>query len=402
MVSLQIARSLKGFRCVRLGLVEHEFMPPEQAVLALRRGQSPVWFDEDHWSNVQVDANGHVIVHPFQDDDDSDDDYLDWIENVTTMDPKYGSRNTSVGAVLDVCRNDSSWLLQDGPAVEFLGLVSKLSPRFTDLDVMAAARTADVVPKGRIVESQSGQPPGFTAATLEIGTYTAHRGFKRLETVLDKPRVHHVCIEEVSDSWIMEEATILRQYDIFEYIVAQTTDHTSYTPKLLTTTTGWRSYELRRGTCKIRWHRMSMQGPVKAWQQLRQHATRLVRAFGCRDRALAVVLGVIFSCKIMCNKVKCGLSGNYDHRVDSTCPGNSWDTLYYHRNPTTRDDPRAFWGFYSTSPDPRTPCPVFHAQGQPMKYKLILSFLRMSDGYDYRYESMVRDGLQSMPGSFKD
>ncbi|KAG8700630.1 hypothetical protein FRC08_004593 [Ceratobasidium sp. 394] len=221
------------------------------AVLALRRGQSPVWFDEDQWSNVQVDANGRVIVHPFQDDDDSDDDYLDWIENVTTMDPKYGSRNTSVGAVLDVCRNDSSWLLQDGPAVEFLGLVSKLSPRFTDLDVMAAARTADVVPKGRIVESRSGQPPGFTAATLDIGTYTAHCGFKRLETVLDKPRVHHVCVEEVSDSWIMEEATNLRQYDISEYLVAQTIDYTSYTPKLQTTTMGWRRYSFDTITSRI-------------------------------------------------------------------------------------------------------------------------------------------------------
>ncbi|KAG8699016.1 hypothetical protein FRC09_006887, partial [Ceratobasidium sp. 395] len=33
----------------------------------------------------------------------------------------------------------------------------------------------------------------------------------------------------------------------------------------------------------------------------------------------------------------------------------SSEPLHFHRNPSMRSDPRAFWGFLSTSPDPCSP-----------------------------------------------
>ncbi|KAG8699519.1 hypothetical protein FRC08_005269 [Ceratobasidium sp. 394] len=165
-------------------------------------------------------------------------------ENVTTIDPKYGSHNTSVKAILDVCQHDTSWLSQDGPAYEFLDLVSSFSPGFTELDVMAAARTAHVVPMARIYEGQSDQPPRFTAVALDIGLYTFHPDdLERLEAALKTPRIYRVCVEDMRqpESWA-EEATILDQHDILEYLVAQKIDRTSYTPKSLITGTEWRRY----------------------------------------------------------------------------------------------------------------------------------------------------------------
>ncbi|QRV84517.1 hypothetical protein RhiJN_12533 [Ceratobasidium sp. AG-Ba] len=74
--------------------------------------------------------------------------------------------------------------------------------------------------------------------------------------------------------------------------------------------------------------------------------------------------------------------------------------LYFHRHPKSTSR-REYWGFFSTSPNPRADCPEFPLGTDRMKYHVETLGYEMSQDYGIRYDKMVAEGLKAMPGSWE-
>ncbi|KAG9081382.1 hypothetical protein FS749_007700 [Ceratobasidium sp. UAMH 11750] len=255
------------------------------------------------------------------------------------------------------------------------------------------------------------KPPRFTALPLDIGLcHTLPNTFDLLEARTNQSHIYTTAFSEepsLLGFGVVGGPNVPPRFEVFENVWAKRANG-KFWLQALETETGWLSYKLSKDVVKIKRTAISQLGPAKSWRRLRGSAKRLAETFKCDPKSLAIVLWIHATCKIICSH-SCKYPYNNIRYVNdpdefecSDIKRRSWSSLFYHRNSKSRDNPRKFWGFFSTLPDPHAPCPVFHAHGQRVEYKLSMLYLKLSDGYDFKYEQVVLDGLRKMPGSFGD
>ncbi|QRV80201.1 hypothetical protein RhiJN_08216 [Ceratobasidium sp. AG-Ba] len=76
-------------------------------------------------------------------------------------------------------------------------------------------------------------------------------------------------------------------------------------------------------------------------------------------------------------------------------------SLYFHRNPSS-SDPQTYWGFLSTSSNPGHSEAVISDYRNMLKYDICFHMVRFLDLWEHKYNQMVQEELDSMPGSYPD
>ncbi|KAG9122918.1 hypothetical protein FRC07_000503 [Ceratobasidium sp. 392] len=90
----------------------------------------------------------------------------------------------------------------------------------------------------------------------------------------------------------------------------------------------------------------------------------------------------------------------FQHRLKKPPGWCDNDQIYYHRCPTTGSDPRNFWGYFSTNKNPDARTDDLENQGWELKYGLYVSYHRIADDWGYMYRKLLKESLDTMPGSF--
>ncbi|QRV94688.1 hypothetical protein RhiJN_22706 [Ceratobasidium sp. AG-Ba] len=75
--------------------------------------------------------------------------------------------------------------------------------------------------------------------------------------------------------------------------------------------------------------------------------------------------------------------------------------LYFHRNPSSSDS-RMYWGFLSTSTNPDCSEAVISEAQSILKYDIRFHMVCLLDMWEYKYNRMLQEELDSMPGSYPD
>ncbi|KAG9074321.1 hypothetical protein FS749_014137 [Ceratobasidium sp. UAMH 11750] len=246
----------------------------------------------------------------------------------------------------------------------FLDLMARCPGPFTELKVLEVADEANVLPISILLRSDGSQPPSFTLQPGDIGTYADdHRpgGFQ----------------------WYPIKSQIVADQDSSEWEVrVQVVTHVTseyYFPVAIIGADGWYTLKLPHDYSYVSWY-SSLHEPID-WKSLVARWAGIVNKTQLESLCL---------CHAASTLIQVNQRGSL--------PDNN--NFYFHRCPTARSDPQAFWGYFSSNIDPTAREDNLENKGWIFEYDLRAVVYKFVDGWGYKYKQLLKQSIKSMPGSF--
>ncbi|KAF8601168.1 hypothetical protein BDV93DRAFT_545984 [Ceratobasidium sp. AG-I] len=307
---------------------------------------------------VTVNPDGHVIVLP---PSSLGDLYVD-VGDIIRSCCRYGSLDPAVEVALQVY-NNNGWLKE--PERKFCELISAL-PSLTKLEVMDAANYAGVMPPPKFSIWCSDVVPPFTLTPFDLG------------------------FNSKSDKQPNEWTTLGSNPDLSRELGSLHAIGTSRNYRLIPRSDNWQSYEMDSGCTGINWYMGVQEMDSTQWQDFKRCAQSYAETNDIDPGLLSTVFNMSFS-----------IGTKYQSEIPKRPLVVTTDRcIYFHRNPSLRNDPFRFWGFISSNSDPTAPSPLSSSFNGLLTYTVHYRFLTFYDDYGYQREKMIADGLDAMPGCY--
>ncbi|KAG8779090.1 hypothetical protein FRC12_024639 [Ceratobasidium sp. 428] len=299
------------------------------------------WWKVGSEVQIQANCNGHVTAIP-----------VEGKSSWNWFNPRDTKPSPAAKYILEIFYDQVGGVgdPQNSPGLHrFIDGVSHLQPGFTSLDVLKLAVDATATPSLSLCHFITYEPP---STTFSAGDFVIIEN-RRLVRVLEKGSRQVIPI-------------------YFQHTFPPRLADSSYAD-------GW--YSLSTSPSFLGGWREAIE--PEPWKVFRTEAKQISQSHDIALHRLSQVIRLIV---MVC------FEPIYS---ESDAPGAS----SFHRRPASTECPREFWGFFSASKDPYEQCPKL----PPGKRRVSTLAVRdMSRDYSYRYETMVNDGLKTMPGSFND